>query len=45
MRTGTGRFAEASGTVEETIRSVVVKATATNQTSLITIVLKGQISY
>ena len=42
---GTGRFAEASGTLKETIRSVVVKVTATSQTALITIALKGQISY
>lgn len=42
---GTGRFAEASGTLKETIRSVTVKVTATSQTALITIALKGQISY
>ena len=42
---GTGRFAGASGTYKDTIRSVVVSATATSQTSRFTAVAEGKISH
>ncbi len=42
---GTGRFAGASGTYEETISSVVVSVTGTNQTSRFTAAGEGQIRY
>ena len=42
---GTGRFAGASGTYQETVSSVVVSVTATSQTSRVTGAARGQIRY
>jgi hypothetical protein len=42
---GTGRYAGASGTYKDTISSVVVSTTSTNQTSRVTAAAQGDVSY